>query len=146
MTLSKIEQNKKYLNLKQSAPKDSAGRERYYATTLNIREYKSLSVGTRLNVVYFDAPTFKSTLSFNIGAYYGRTPITTSTIDTSMNHSINTLTLFPELTSDTRADERWGLSLSWRISVMRLLSREVVQISDVIDPKNILATYFFRYQ
>ena len=139
MTLSKIENTNKYLALKQAAPIDSSGRNRFYATTLDIRQHEALSIGTRLNLVYVDLPKYKSTLSVNVGAYYGRTPISVSTIDTTTNNGLNTVTVFPEFTCDTRADERWGLSLSYRPSFMRILSRDIVQIADLLDPQNKLS-------
>lgn len=135
ITLSKIEQNNKNLLLSEIVPNDTFGRNRYYATSLDVRRHESLSVGARLNILSYDIPSLKSTISGNGALYYGRTPIQTDT----MESGINTLTFLPELNCDVRADERWGLSFSYRWNFMRTLSREVVQISDLLDPDNKLA-------
>lgn len=138
ITLSKIEQTNKYLTLSEFAQKDTLGRNRYYASTLDIRQHEAFSVGTRVNLGYGDFPNLKSTLSLNGGIYYGRTPIQTSTIDTTIGRGINTLTYLAEVVCDTKADERWGLTFSMRCNYMHILSREIVQVSESIDPKNLL--------
>ncbi|MBN8682947.1 MAG: hypothetical protein J0L99_09840 [Chitinophagales bacterium] len=132
ITLSKIEQNNRNLLLSQIVPNDTFGRTRNYATTLDIRRHESLSVGARMNILSYDIPSIKSTLSGNSTFYYGRTPTQTDTIESG----INTLTFSPEVNCDVRADERWGLSFSYRWNYMKTLSRDVVQISDLLDPNN----------
>lgn len=132
ITLSKIEQNNKNLLLSQVVPNDTFGRSRYYATTLDIRRHESLSVGARLNIISYDIPGLKSTISGNSALYYGRTPTQSDTIESG----INTLTFSPEVNCDVRADERWGLSFSYRWNFIKTLSRDVVQISDLLDPDN----------
>ncbi len=134
ITLSKIEQNNRNLLLNTPAPSDATNRDRYYASTLDIRRHESFSVGTRLNAFYFDFPQIKSTFSFNGSIYYGRTPTKLDTIISG----INTLTISPEISCDIRADERWGISLSSRWNYMKIKSREVVQVSDLLDPDNVL--------
>ena len=132
VTLSKIENNNKILLLDKIVPNDTFGRARYYATTLDVRRHESLSVGARLNMFYYDLPSLKSTLSANGSIYYGRTPIQIDSNETG----INTFTFCPELICDIRADERWGLSLSYRWNFMKTMSREIVQISDLLDVNN----------
>ncbi len=141
ITLSKIEQNNRDLKLNQLVPNDTTGRNRFYAASLDIRRHESLSVGTRLNAFYFDFPQIKSTISANGSIYYGRTPIRTDT----MSGGINTLTLSPEVVCDIRADERWGLALSWRWNYMKVKSRDIVQVSDLVDPNNLLVQRVRNY-
>lgn len=104
ITLSKIEQTNKYLTLSEFAQKDTLGRNRYYASTLDIRQHEAFSVGTRVNLGYGDFSKLKSTFSLNGGIYYGRTPIQTSSIDTTIGRGINTLTYLAEVVCDTKAD------------------------------------------
>lgn len=140
LTLSKIEQNRRDLLLTQLAPMDSSGHTRYYAATLDVRQHEALRVGVHFNILYWDRPAIKSTFSFNGNVRYGRTPVAFVTATDTITSGINTVSISPEITCDTKADERWGLSLSFRSNWMRILSRDVVQVADISDPKNRLGS------
>lgn len=140
LTLSKIEQNNKNLLLNKVNFIDSSKKSPYYASTLDIRQHEAFRVGIRFNVGYLDFPDIKSTLSLNGNVRFGRTPVSFLTIDTSENNGVNTFTLSPELTLETKADERWGLLLSIRTNRMKILSKEVVQVANITDPQNLFAS------
>ena len=132
ITLSKIEQKNRNLALNQAAPMGLTASKKYYANTLDIRKYESLSVGVRFNAFYLDFPQIKSTFLFNGNLFYGRTPFAAD----SITGGVNTVTLAPDIACDIRADERWGLSLQWRASYLRARSRELVQVADLLDVGN----------
>ncbi len=127
ITLSKIEQNNKYLPLVTSVNKDT-----FFAATLDLRRHEAFGVGFNMNWAYLDVPILKSNLMLNTGWRYGRTPVRYD----SDEKGVNTFDFMVELGMDIKADERWGVSIANQYHFFHLLDRNVRQVGDAADPYN----------
>lgn len=132
-SLSKIENNKKYLPLRNEN-KGSAGQltSPYYATNLDFRLYQNLSLGAELNLFLFDYPDGKFTGYVDVGSVYGQTPltynkriVTGNTVSQSERDSslvAHSATIYPKLTFEIFSEKRVRLSMSYQFNTTRIYS------------------------
>jgi hypothetical protein len=127
LTLSKIENNNKFLTLDN---KDRFINNQYspikFTSTLALKQFENFSAGATANLLLLDMPNIKSTFFVNWGFRYGRTGIqdsirtaapdgTVQVNDNGVNEfGVNTFDHAPELMWNIYADERYGFSMSWQ--------------------------------
>jgi hypothetical protein len=121
-SLSKIEENKRYLTL-ENKPDSNDSINFKTASPLNIINHQLLSLGLNLNGLFIDNPNGKYHAQLDLGFRFGRTlirdSIFLSNVDGGLEFSgffddfgINYFTLFPKASIQFFPDERFSLSLS----------------------------------
>lgn len=127
LTLSKIENNNKFLKLDN---KDRFINNQYspikFTSTLALKQFENFSAGATTNLLLLDMPNIKSTFFVNWGFRYGRTGVQDSirtaapdgAVQVNENgvneFGVNTFDHAPELMWNIYADERYGFSMSWQ--------------------------------
>ncbi len=125
LTLSKIEENNKYLALEELNSVKSL-------RTTDLRNYQIFSIRAPLNLLAFNYPYYKMASDINVGVGLNRVGISDSVITNSLleikNSSISTASLFVEFKHRFNADSRYGLELSVIPEYLNLFSNEHQQV------------------
>lgn len=132
-SLSKIENNKKYLPLRnENIASQGQLLSPYYATNLDFRLYQNFSLGAELNLFLFDYPDGKITGYIDIGSTYGQTPLTflrrtivgnvVSQSERDSSLVAHSATFYPKLTLEIFSEKRVRLNMSYQFNTTRLYS------------------------
>lgn len=140
LTWSKIEKGNRALQLGSvdRVVNNTYFQERY-ASTLDLRNYEYMSVGADLNVFTCDMPSFKSTFTFDLGFRYGRTQVIDSiraivagvpeNTHKANDFGVNTYRYYPKVSWEIKAEERYGMSMSWQWNQYHLWNADVTQVA-----------------
>ncbi|MBP6623635.1 MAG: hypothetical protein KA198_00595 [Chitinophagaceae bacterium] len=129
-SLTKIEEKNKYLPLQnQKEFTNGTLTSPSYASTLDFIRYESMSFAVEPNVLLFDFPDAKFTLTADLGLKYGQTPLIDSTYSPSGEEALKKevkpaglLTMYPRLKAEVFAEKRYGFSVAYQLINTRLLS------------------------
>lgn len=122
---SKLEKNNKYLSLQYE--EDYAEK---YVTPIDLYSHANMSFGGRLNGLVIDFPILKSSVYFNIGAYYQLVGIKDSTavekddvvVVTNDLYNVGMMQTFFETQWNIKSDSRYTIALFYRYIGLDLLT------------------------
>lgn len=143
LTLSKIEQNNKFLELRAFSPANPGtdmDSTVNYVSSLDILRYTSLQIGATLGLAYFSIPKYHFRLQLGVGGYVHQSGFSNEQMirDTAFNAIIqrenefqaNSLVYYPDIRLEFNPDPRFGLEFAYRPTYVALLSNQVLQVDN----------------
>jgi len=143
LTLSKIEQNNKFLELSPFSPANPGtdmDSTVNYVSSLDILRYTSLQIGATLGLAYFSIPKYHFRLQLGVGGYVHQSGFSNELMirDTAFNAIIqrenefqaNSLVYYPDIRLEFNPDPRFGLEFAYRPTYVALLSNEALQVDN----------------
>ncbi|MEO0733367.1 MAG: hypothetical protein AAFZ52_11070, partial [Bacteroidota bacterium] len=143
LVIAKIEENNKYLQLKEFAPLNplpQEGETLNYASSLDILNYSTLQVGGLLGLAYFSFPKYHIRLQFGVGGHIFQSGFANERItqDTAFNVRVqtenefiaNSLVYYPDIRMEFNPDPRFGLEVAYRPTYVTLLNNDVLQVDN----------------
>lgn len=129
-SLTKIEEKNKHLPLQnQQEFTNGTLTSPSYASTLDFIRYESMSFALEPNVLLFDFPDAKFTLTADLGLKYGQTPLIDSTYSPTGEAALKKevkpaglLAMYPRFKAEVFAEKRYGFSVAYQLINTRLLS------------------------
>lgn len=132
-TLSKIEENNKFLSPESITSLDSNNMEvtENYFSPLSIFQHRSFSIGGDLNLINLENQNSKLNMYFNTGFTYGRSGLKLD--DNTEGQFINSFELPLEVKLHFIPEKRYGLQLSNKFSFFSILSSDIENLSSIED-------------
>jgi hypothetical protein len=144
ITISKLEENNRYLELNRIDRFDANGQYQpeKFASTLDLKRYENFSAGFDLNLFILDKPSAKSSFFLNQGVRYGLVALRDSTRNFSngaivsnepQDTTISTFQLSTQFKWEIQADERFRFSASYTHNFFWGRTKSLTQVGDTDD-------------